>query len=229
MYLCSIAPSTSAYKLIDRSLIVVNLRVLVEREKRLEIGRLLADVLGEIVRSPALARSGNQEPVVVKANLVAANLIVSVAVWQLSVCRTRALLQVLLVCVEVLHWWRCCGRCRGRLVVRVRIEDLSYEQRNPARGGQTSTVQVVALCVQAPRNLNCLCEITLVRNLDDVAPGALIVLRKHGSGVFNLCWTRCRGSFVARNRCTCLLATLGGSKRIHGLALNGRREWQWKC
>lgn len=57
----------------------------VEKDVNLEIGRLLPDVLGEVVRTPALAGAGDQEPVIVQAHLITANLIVSITMRQFTI------------------------------------------------------------------------------------------------------------------------------------------------
>lgn len=183
---------------------------------------LPSDVACEVVGPPALARSGNQEPVVIQTHFEASNFVVAIAVdvlvFGLSLGgvggfvagrSAGSLLQILLVGLKVLD--RRCGRGRrGRraVVLGVRVEDLRDQQADPAGRRQTPAVEVVAPRLQASRHLNRLREVSLVRDLDDVPPRALVVFREHWRRVFHLGRTRSGWPFVAGD-VSGLLAALG--------------------
>lgn len=176
-------------------------------ELQIAATRLSSNVTGKIVWSPAFARARNEEPVVVEAHFEAADFIVSIAMdlfLRLIVlngscirCARRAstLLQILLIGLEILHG-RCRSRGRGEFF-NIWIEDLGYQQANPARRWQTSAIQIVASRLQATSHFHRLCEIALVRDLDDVAPRALVVFSKYRCGILHFGRAWCGWTFIS--------------------------------
>lgn len=165
--------------------------------------RLPSDVARKVVWAPAFARPRNEEPVVVQTHLEASDLVVAITMRLFTAGRSRAVqihqlgtvrcrrdssspLQILLVRLEILDGWRRSGRGRCGVVVGVRIEYLSDQHADPAGRREATAVQVVTASLQAAGDFDRLGEVTFVGNLDDIAPGTLIVLGEHGSGVFHL-------------------------------------------
>jgi hypothetical protein len=82
----------------------------------------------------------------------------------------------------------------------------------------------VALCLETSRDLNGLCEISFVGDLDDVSPAALEVFGEHWRHIFDLGWAWSRWALILwlqRNR---FLASFSNQLAADGFTLNSSIE-----